>query len=293
VKPIKGAKSPGQDFDRLLKIMASLTKKEMPKIVQNNTGIKYSKLLLDLIKPYHQDMTDGDELEYLLDMGIIGWNLALYKQKDEQLYESYWSGIKSSGELDKESQELIKKLQQDKEKKFGEHTMLLDSFEISIDKKGIATVNVVSKPLDEEGFQEFASAFFRNNFAEEEASHIEDNEADDMPDFVLPVLDRNAVSIKPKLSFYNWLRKIHFPEEPPAKLEENSIYLLQEQETNEDVTKYLKKNFDRIFCSELWAWDMDENNWPKNRTYKMFTEWFEVTTHCMLYDLEKDPVNKE
>ena len=68
---------------------------------------------------------------------------------------------------------------------------------------------------------------------------------------------------------------------------------LQEHDTNKEVIKYLKKNFDRVFCSELWSWDMDENNWPKNRTYKLFTEWFEVTTHCILYDLEKYPINKE
>ena len=292
MKAIKGGKLTGKEDGGMLKMMADLINTGAPKIVQNTSGIKYSALLLDLIKPYHRDMTDRYELEYLLDMGVIAWNLVVYKQKNDMLYQAYLAAVNSSGEMDKESESLLKKLQKDKEKKFGQHDVLLKGFEIKVDKKGMATVNVISKPLDDM-LQDVLSGDFMKNMPEEAEFDPEDDEDDDLPDYVLPVISRDAVLIKPKAPFYDWLRKISFPEEPPAKPEENTIYLLKEQETNKGVTKYLKKNFDRIFCSELWAWDMDESNWPKNRTYKQFTEWFEVEMHCMVHDLEKYPVNKE
>ena len=109
----------------------------------------------------------------------------------------------------------------------------------------------------------------------------------------MPLINRDAIVVKPKAPFFYWLKKIYFPETPPQKLEENKIYLLQENDTEKDLTKYLKKHFDRIFCSELWSWHTDEKDWPQNRTYKMFIEWFEVEIHCMIHDMERFPVDKD
>ena len=135
MKAIKGGKLTGKEDGGMLKMMADLINTGAPKIVQNTSGIKYSALLLDLIKPYHRDMTDRYELEYLLDMGVIAWNLVVYKQKNDTLYQAYLAAVNSSGEMDKESESLLKKLQKDKEKKFGQHDVLLRVLKSRLIKK--------------------------------------------------------------------------------------------------------------------------------------------------------------
>jgi hypothetical protein len=68
---------------------------------------------------------------------------------------------------------------------------------------------------------------------------------------------------------------------------------LQEIDTQKQLNAYLKKNFDKIFINELDTWLTDEDDYPEKRTYKMFTDFFEVVFHNMVLDLEKEPVIKE
>ncbi|MDX2046913.1 MAG: hypothetical protein SFU87_09005 [Chitinophagaceae bacterium] len=149
---------------------------------------------------------------------------------------------------------------------------MLEDFEITENEKGQAMVNVYSKPFDS-FIQESLNAGILDDPFEPAGDDNEDtgdeDEEDDMPDYVLPVVNRNAAMIKPKQPFLDWLRKIHFPEASPQLHEEPNVYLLQEYETDKEAERYLKQNFDRIFGSELWGWDMDEKNWPANRAYKV------------------------
>lgn len=43
-----------------------------------------------------------------------------------------------------------------------------------------------------------------------------------------------------------------------------------------------------LFEAILEGWLLDESVWPKNRTFQMFREWFEVETHAVLADLYQD-----
>lgn len=301
MKPIKGGQHPTKknEADEMLKLMADMLKGDIGKPKPNMTGISYSGLLLQLIKPYQR--TNGsipiEELEYLLDIGMAAWNLSVYKKKNDFLYRSYLDALKSGGAMDKTGEKLLKKLVADKENQFGQYNdMLLEDFEITADKKGQAIVNVISKPVDV-FLQEALTAGFENNpFEPARNGGFLTNEADsdaDLPPYVLPVINRNAVIIKPKAPFLDWLRKIYFPEESPQLYNEQNIYLLPEYDTEKESSNYIKKNFDRIFCNELWGWDTDEKKWPANRTYKMFTEWFEVKPQRMLYDMANYPLEKE
>ena len=294
MKPLKGGKHPEKSTDEMLKEMASMMKATAAQIEQNKTGISYSGLLLELIKPYQKNLKSYYELDYLLGTGMIAWNLALYKQKSPMLYKDSLSSIMSDPDVDKDTEKLIGTLVKDKEKHFGKHDVLLEDYIITPDKSGKTVVNVISKPFE----MAMMEALSRDNFedlSEDEDVQIDDeeDEDDDLPDYVAPFINRNAVVLKAKGPVFDWLRKIHFPNEPKVEKDEDSLYLLEEMETEKDVQKWLKNNFDRIFCNELWAWDMDENNWPKNRTYKMFTAWFEIKTHCMVYDLASHPLNQQ
>ncbi|WP_300441620.1 hypothetical protein [Christiangramia sp.] len=106
-------------------------------------------------------------------------------------------------------------------------------------------------------------------------------------------INRNAILIKPKKVFFNWLNGVFKEEEPVNSLEENNIYLVREMDSNEDVEKWLTKNFEGIFANELNDWCTDEDEWPASRTYELFQEWFSIEIHSRILDLENEPIVKE
>jgi len=89
------------------------------------------------------------------------------------------------------------------------------------------------------------------------------------------------------------LNKIFKDEHPVSDIGENNIYLIREMGSNEDIKKWIKKNFDNLFINELNDWYSDESGWPTNRNYKMFTEWFNVEIHSMVLDFEEFPVTND
>lgn len=112
-----------------------------------------------------------------------------------------------------------------------------------------------------------------------------------IPYFYDPI-DRIAIIVKPKKPFFDWLNSVFPEDEPITTKDDNNVYLLREMVDNEAVLKWVKKNYDKIFINELNDWYTDEEGWPKNRTYKMFAEWFDIEICSMVLDLEDFPVNK-
>lgn len=111
--------------------------------------------------------------------------------------------------------------------------------------------------------------------------------------FFYDTIDRNAIVVKPKKPFFEWLNSVFAEKEPIIKNDENNIYLIREMDNIEAVLKWIKRNFNKIFINELNDWHTDEEKWPKKRTYKMFTDWFEVEIFSMVLDLEEYPVTKD
>ena len=62
---------------------------------------------------------------------------------------------------------------------------------------------------------------------------------------------------------------------------------------NEEILKRIQRNFDKIFVDELNDWYTDEEKWPQNRTFKMFSDWFEVEVCSMILDIEDFDIMKE
>ena len=106
-------------------------------------------------------------------------------------------------------------------------------------------------------------------------------------------VDRNAIVVKPKRLLFDWVNK-HYPESPvdPEDVEEATVYLVKERDSNEELEAWLKRNFDAIFQNELNNWHTDEADWPKKRTFKQFQEWFEYSFHSMVLDIEDGPIKK-
>ncbi len=105
-------------------------------------------------------------------------------------------------------------------------------------------------------------------------------------------INRNAIVVKPKQALFDWINSI-YPESPVEAAQEGTVYLIKERDSNEEIEKWLHKNYDSIFQNELNNWHTDEKDWPQKRTYKHFSEWFNVEIHSMILDLEETAITKD
>ena len=118
-------------------------------------------------------------------------------------------------------------------------------------------------------------------------------------EFEFPIVNRSAMTIKMKKAFVDWANQLpdRATEEVhrPLTLEEaNSepvVYLIPEIYDPEELDAYLERSWIMLFEHLLSGWISDAVLWPKKRTFKMFTEWFEIACNSMVYDLwGKEPL---
>lgn len=104
---------------------------------------------------------------------------------------------------------------------------------------------------------------------------------------------RSALVIKPKCSLNDWLKSIDPNDEADYSWEAGDVYPLPDFEEVKQMDNWLKKHFDEIFTDQLNNWFVDEQLWPKNRTYKMFKAWFGYSMHTMIWDTVESPIHKD
>lgn len=284
MKAFKGGKSGGgkdKNDPNLLRVIHEY-EQQGKKVTINESGKKYSAMLLDLIGPYHKAEPNLDELERLLQLAVIAWNIATVKKELGHAGDVMLKETKEELKDDKEAMKIVEKLVKDKTKKFGKEDFLIRDFKLDEDETGVFVIATAMPFTD----------FLLESIDEEEEVTDED-EWDDELNFSPGYINRNGISLVPRQPFLAWLHKMEGGSLFPVEVTETPVYLLSEKASNEEVEAWLKINFDLVFRRQLEAWYADETKWPKNRTYKMFTEWFTVHHHSMVYDLEDFPVDKE
>ena len=111
--------------------------------------------------------------------------------------------------------------------------------------------------------------------------------------FYYESINRNAIVVKPKKPFFDWVNSIEKNTIAIDKKYEYNIYLVKEQDSNEDTLSWLKKNFHGIFNNELNDWTINQSKWTDKRTYPVFKEWFDVEISSMILDMEDFDIIKE
>lgn len=99
------------------------------------------------------------------------------------------------------------------------------------------------------------------------------------------MLNRSAVVVRPKQPYIDWALGLDDSGLAPTADDERAVYLIPEYDDDVEAMEILSQAYDIIFEAELDAWHTDESAWPKNRTFAMFREWFEVEFHSMVDDL--------
>lgn len=243
------------------------------KVIQN-TGVKYSDLLMQLMDSFKKDLEKMDDFEEIVDFTIDIWNLSNHKillpEEDnkkhfDEIIKNHFSG--KSG--------LAKKMIDYRIKNFKEHTNFIGGFEI--DESGPEpTLKVISQDKE---------TYLANMFEQMEEENIFDGSFDNEVGFI----NRSAIVLTPLKPFFDWLDAL-YPGDDSRVFEESKIYLVNEDILN--LEAWLKKNYDNIFKQELYSFHVDDKKWPQKRTYKMFNQWFDVAVSTSIFDMEEQPVFK-
>jgi len=102
------------------------------------------------------------------------------------------------------------------------------------------------------------------------------------------MINRAAVILKYKAPFIQWVNDADpYKDNPGITLESENkdctVYLILEDDA-EKLEEWISLNFKQLFESEIEDWYTDESLWRKNRTRKLFDEWFDVECHSVLID---------
>lgn len=94
------------------------------------------------------------------------------------------------------------------------------------------------------------------------------------------MLNRSAILIKPKHKFITWantysLEEGEFTREYFEK-ECGVFFMIPYCLKKEEAREYISMLWDDMFTKMLRDWNSNEWSWPKERTKKMFQEWFTV-----------------
>lgn len=277
MKAYKGGKSgsnQGNIDPNLLRVIET-GKKEGRNIIVNPSDRKYSAMLLELVEPYHEPLSKVEQLEWLLDIGVLAWNIANIKKAGPDEYHSLMADARKVFNNDQEAFQVLEKLIIAKEEKFDEEDMFIESFTVGENETG-AFLTVTAMPIE---------SFMMNFFDEEEDEELD--ELNYMPGYI----NRIAISVVPKQPFTDWIKSLS--ERYLVNDTSSHIYLVEKYIDDSKRTKWLKKNFDKLFKRELGHWSTNKKSWPQKRTYDMFNDWFEIKYHSKLFDLEDYPVDKE
>jgi hypothetical protein len=107
-----------------------------------------------------------------------------------------------------------------------------------------------------------------------------------------------VLAIVPKKGFENWLRDImrffeieqaRGAKDPIEHLEEDCLlYVIPEPASAEMCVEYVKSHYLEFFQDSLLYWCSEKRAWPKDLSYKLFSEFFNVEFHSRLFDLLSD-----
>lgn len=283
MKAYKGGKPDKQNEktdSNLLRVIKETESKTGKKIVANDSEAKYSHMLLELIKPYHSNPPDAFEVEHLLQLATIAWNLANMKKLVPFAFKIMKEETKNMFSNNIESFRQVEKMLKEKTKRFDEYDLFIHEAKLNSTAKDGFFVTIAAKPLEA-----FLEEGLHNEL--EEGLHNEDDD-----DFFPGFIDRSAFTVTPKQAFYDWVKKAESDSLFPPEIPESRIYLIEEMNTIEEIQFWVSDNYERIFELELDLCFANKKKWPKKRTYELFSNWFDISYQTTIYDLENYRVNK-
>ncbi len=101
------------------------------------------------------------------------------------------------------------------------------------------------------------------------------------------VLNRTPVVVRARQPFVDWInglpgnKKVVTLEEVH---EEKDVFLMYDSEIDENKEIHFLDIMDFMFEFELNEWTIDPSEWPRDRSEKVFREWFDVEIMSLAID---------
>jgi hypothetical protein len=99
------------------------------------------------------------------------------------------------------------------------------------------------------------------------------------------MLNRWALIVRPAQPYIDWATSLDDSRVAPDPNDEQTVYLIQDCDDEEDAWHDLRQTFATIFENELYGWHTDEELWPRDRTFEMFKRWFKFEFHSIVIDI--------
>jgi hypothetical protein len=99
------------------------------------------------------------------------------------------------------------------------------------------------------------------------------------------MINRSVVMVRPKQPFLDWVAGLDDSGLLPEVDGETTVYLMPNFDTHEDAWEMIEEIYPAVFENELWGWHTDEAEWPKDRDFATFQEWFAIEVHSVVEDL--------
>jgi hypothetical protein len=236
--------------------------------VAQNEEVKYSTLLEQFIVPFAPDFKDVKYYDDVFEFAINAWNFGNIKAG---VPEKEFKKVLKESAKENINLGLLKRMIDYKTTHFKEFGNYIVDYEVE-GALGEHVLTVVTQSQED-----FMAHLFETLEAEREENEYEEN-----------FIDRSAIILKPLQPFIDWCTNL-YPDDLET-IKETKTYLVSYE--IENLETWLKKKFDKIFQSELETWHDNKKEWPQNRNFKMFKEWFQVDMSKMVYDIERRPILK-
>ncbi len=105
-------------------------------------------------------------------------------------------------------------------------------------------------------------------------------------------LNKSAVIIKPKEPFMDWPTQSNSMagkggEQPSENIQNESfVILIPRYFSDTSARAYINAMWEEVFEEKLRSRCADESLWPKDRTQKMFWQWFTLKCYPSVFDSE-------
>ncbi len=238
--------------------------------------VDYAQIFMEFVKPFEDNPPKGMEQMAIYDVGIQAWNVGnIYHSMPEPMFEAM--RMESEQRLSKKEKTLMDSMVKRRIKDFNEDIFFITDIEPEFQKKG--------------GFQFKLTVMGADEFLEDiMAGGL--GEFDDIENEQEGIVDRDALIVRPKQAFVDWINSI-YPDETVelSDIDEPNIYLF-DSDVEYRLEEVLEDNFAFIFERELNGWHTFEEAWPQKRTLQLFLEFFSASFSTMVYDVESMPVSK-
>lgn len=107
------------------------------------------------------------------------------------------------------------------------------------------------------------------------------------------MLNRGVLIVRPKQPYLDWATQIDDSDLAPDPEGEQTVYLVPSFESDEEAQEVLEEVYETVFELELAGWSTDESEWPENRDFATFQDWFDIELHSVVEDLCDDEIVDE